>query len=116
MPWEQERTRQVAGQRGGIEHLPISIVFHITPRIKVQVADNLLVGVRDVCVAAEAVGMYVIHTIHTVAAHADGGEAGYLRVSHVFARIFCQSMCLVREHFSLTEQKYKIITLMGKIQ
>ena len=111
-----EGSRQVAGQCGGVEYLPISIAFHITPWVEMDIADYPLAAVGDVRVAAQTVGVDIVHAVHIVASHADGGETGYLRVSHVFARIFCQSMCLVREHFSLTEQKYKIITLMGKIQ
>ena len=76
MPWEQERTRQVAGQRGGIEHLPISIAFHIPPRVEVQRTYHPPAAVGDVRVTAQAVGMHVVHAIDTVAAHADGGEAG----------------------------------------
>ena len=97
-----EGSRQVAGQCGGVEYLPISIAFHITPWVEMDIADYPLAAVGDVCVAAEAVGMHIVHTIHTVAVHTDGGEAVYLRVSHGSARIFCQAICLVREHFSLT--------------
>lgn len=41
-----------------------------------EVADYLFVGVGDMGVAAKTVGMHIIHAIDTVAAHADGGEAG----------------------------------------
>lgn len=97
-----EGSRQVAGQCGGVEHLPISIVFHITPWVEMDIADYPLAAVGDVRVAAQTVGVDIVHAIHTVAVHADGGEAVYLRVSHGSARIFCQAICLVREHFSLT--------------
>ena len=78
-----EGSRQIAGQRGGVEGEPVGIAFHAAPRVEMQAADHLLISVGDVRVAAEAVGVYVVHAVHTVAAHADGGEAVCLRVSHV---------------------------------
>ena len=56
--------------------LPIRIAFHIPPRIEVQRTYHVPAAVGDVCVAAEAVGVYIVHAVHTVAAHANGGEAG----------------------------------------
>lgn len=42
-----------------------------------EIADHPLAAVGDMRVAAQAVGMDVVHAIDTVAAHADGGEAGH---------------------------------------
>ena len=41
-----------------------------------QAADNLFAAVGDVGVAAQTVGVDVVHTVDTVATHADGGETG----------------------------------------
>ena len=91
-----EGSRQVAGQRGGVEGEPVGIAFHAAPRVEMQAPYHLPAAVGDVRVAAQAVGVHVVHAVHTVAAHADGGEGGYLRVSHVSARIIpAQGFCRV---------------------
>ena len=98
-----EGSRQVAGQRGGVENEPVGIVFHVAPRIEVQRTYHVPAAVGDVRVAAQTVGVDIVHAVNSVAAHADGGEAVYLRVSHGSARIVCQSTSLTWGHISLTE-------------
>ena len=77
---EAERSRQIAGQRSGIESCSVGIGLHIPPWIEMQIADNLFVGICDVDVAAQTVWVDVVHAVHTVAAHADRGETVYLSV------------------------------------
>ena len=78
-----ESSRQVARQRGTVEGAPVGVGLHVAPRVEMEIANHLFVGIGDVRVAAQAVGMHIVHAIDTVAAHADGGEAVCLRVSHV---------------------------------
>ena len=57
------------------KHGPVGVGLHVAPRVEVQRTYHLPAAVGDVGVAAETVGMHVVHTVNAVAAHADGGEA-----------------------------------------
>ena len=57
-PGETEGSRQVAGQRGGVESEPVGVGLHVAPRIEMQRADHLPAAVGDVGVVAEAVGVH----------------------------------------------------------
>jgi len=106
-PGETESSRQAAGQRGGVEGEPVGIGLHVAPRVEVQVSDYLFVGVGDMGVAAKAVGMDIVHAIDTVAAHADGGEAGGIghkspRISRICTYNLVGVFCGLRTIWSVT--------------
>ena len=67
--------QRAVGQGGGVEHHPVGVGLRVAPRVEVQGAHHPLETVGDVRVAAYAVGVHIVETVHPVAAHADGGEA-----------------------------------------